>query len=59
MLEQASPYSEGLDEVVMEAWVMLVDGKAWMARFSHGTQTLPSAANGPIECLWVAPRLRW
>ncbi len=31
--EQAGLYAEGLNDVVMEAWGMLIDGKIWKAKF--------------------------
>ncbi len=51
IFEQASLNLEGLNEVVMEAWGMLVDGKTWMARFPSREDAINSLDNPQLRDL--------
>jgi len=45
IFEQAGAYGEGLNEVIMEAWGCLVDGKVWQARFQTREEAIKALDN--------------
>ncbi|MCJ1396607.1 hypothetical protein MMC18_009498 [Xylographa bjoerkii] len=47
IIEQVALFSEGLGEVIMEAWAMLVEGGAWKARFSTKEEAI-EAFDSPL-----------
>lgn len=47
IFELAGQHSEGLNEVILEAWGMLTEGGAWQARFSSREAAI-RALNGPL-----------
>ncbi|MCJ1404639.1 hypothetical protein MMC11_007865 [Xylographa trunciseda] len=49
IIEKVALFSEGLGEVIMEAWVMLVEGGAWQARYKTREEAIASIDSSLVK----------